>query len=112
MTKTYEFGYQSPRQKAILLALKTVVLLLTAQSFYSLGWQDELLPEKLRSISGVCIGFWIYLNLAAVKYEIRELFIPPMDITRGIEFMIAGLLLGLYDTFQTIVNIVRLHLGF
>lgn len=111
MSYEYEFGYQSKTQKAVLIVLKVILLLLLADSFYSLGWIDQSFQEKLRSIGGVFIGFWIYSNLLRVKTEIKELFIPPFKIFFALEFMLIGFLISVYSTFDHILQIVLLHLN-
>lgn len=110
MSEKYEFGYQSKGQKALLIFIKIVVLLLLADSFYSLGWLDQYFDEKLRSIGGICIGFWVYSNILRVKTEIRELFIPPFKIFFAVEFMVIGFLISVYSTFEHILQIVLLKI--
>ena len=112
MDKHYEFGYQSPKQKAIIIGVKVFVFAVMAQSLYILGWQEETLAERVTSVSVVFTCIWVYMNLQNVKTELKELFVPPFNIFAGLEFLLVGFCLGLYGTFSTIENIVRLHLGF
>ena len=110
MDKNYEFGYQSKKQKAILLAARLVILAFMADSFYSLGWLDVSLEEKLKSIAGASLMVWMYLNISSVKIEIKELFVPPFDINRGLEFMFLALSIYVFYTLRTIFEIAQLHL--
>lgn len=109
MPDKYEFSYQSPKQKILLASLKFVVLIALANSFYMLGWIDESFDEKLSSVGGICIGFWIYSNLLRVKSEVSELFVPPFKIFFAVEFMLFGFFISIYNTLQDIVIILKLH---
>ena len=110
MPDQYEFSYQSNSQKALLIFIKVILLLILADSFYTLGWLDDEFDDKLRSIGGICIGFWIYSNILRVKTEIRELFIPPLKIFFAVEFMVIGFLISVYSTFENILQIILLKL--
>jgi len=77
MNKEYEFSHQSTKQKTILLGVKILVLLLLAESVYSLGWQSETLQERIGVIGRLLIYFWVYSNLMRAKIEIQE----PVNIS-------------------------------
>ena len=96
MTKEYEFAYQSPKQKLVLLGLKLLVAGFIIMFIYSLGWQDIEQYEKLKSISGIVFSFYAYSNLLRVKVEIQELFIPPIDILFAKELIFISLIISFY----------------
>lgn len=96
MSSSYEFGYQSRKQKMMLVIVKLAILLSMAWPLYVLGWATpEDLPGKMRSIAGVLTGFWLYANVLRVKVEIQELFVPPIRVDHARELMIAALALFL-----------------
>jgi len=103
MPGNYEFGYQSTKQKLILLGLKVFVAVLTTQFFYSLGWVHSELQDKLHSIAGIICGFWVYTNLLKVKIEVQELFVEPIEF-EGTEFIFVGLAQNFYATYLMFAN--------
>ena len=92
----YEFSYQSKKQKAVLTGLKIFVGLLMASAFHALGWMDQSGSGKFLSAGTVLVCVWAYGNLARVKVEIQELFIPPFDNLHTVELMLVGAALQLY----------------
>lgn len=106
---SYEFAYQSPKQKAVLLCVKGFVLLLLFNDLYMLGWTDTTIMERLSHVGGACIAFYIYANLLSVKIEVQELFVPPPKLSSAVEFLVVGGTLLTLDTLVTINNILRLH---
>ena len=108
MREDFEFSYQSPKQKILLIILKLLTFLLIVFSLYTLGWSDESFDEKISSAGGVFTGIWVYSNLLRVKIEIQELFVPPFNILHAKEFLIAAFAISIYSLVQTILNIIRL----
>jgi len=108
MSKKYEFGHQSTRQKVILIGVKFFVLLLLAESIYSLGWHTESLQERISATGRLLIYFWLYTNLMRAKIEIQELFVPPIVQKNGVEFLLFGAIFSTIDMFWTIWNIIQL----
>lgn len=110
MNNNYEFSYQSPKQKIILLLARGIVLLFLIDSLYSLGWQNDLTwHEKLVDVAGVFMAFWAYSTLLQVKVEIQELFVPPANFSHAKEFLFAALILYISDTIRVCYNILNLH---
>ncbi len=107
--RSYEFGYQSKKQKLLLLSLKAIVLLLLMSNLYWLGWNEGSTIDKLANIGGVLIWFYVYANLLQVRVEVQELFVPPFNIAFAIEFLLIGAIFSTIDTTMTINNILRLH---
>ncbi|XOV89781.1 MAG: hypothetical protein ACFHX7_07815 [Pseudomonadota bacterium] len=100
MPGNYEFRHQSPRQKVVLYGLKGFVLVLLSFSLYSLvSGTDDSPRSQISGIASVFTSFWIYANLLQVKVEVQELFVPPMNIQHGIEFMLIGFVLYLVAFF-------------
>lgn len=110
MNKTYEFGYQTRKQKAVLWSCKLFFGLLTASSVHTLGWSDQSSEEKLGTAGSIFVGFWIYSNLCRVKIEVQEIFVPPYDNMHMIEAMIIGGVLMMFDTVLVVYDIGRLQL--
>lgn len=108
MNKNYEFGYQSTKQKLTLLGLKLLAAFFIGSNFYFLGWGDSKTVEKLNTICGILVGFWIYANLLRVKIEIQELFVPPIDIFHAKEFFLVSFTIGLGTMGYTIYQIYLL----
>lgn len=110
MNNNYEFTYQSPQQKFVLFFAKAVVLVLLADSLYTLGWQDAAVwYEKARAIAGVFMAFWAYSTLLQVRTEVRELFVPPANFSHAKEFMFAALFIYVCDMLRICYNILGLH---
>ena len=106
MTDNYEFRYQSTKQKVILFALKLLVMLMIFQAVHSLATGfDVTLEDKLSSAGGVFIGFWMYVNLLRVKIEVQELFVPPVNILHGKEFLFVGGVLVTYSDVLVVIDI-------
>ncbi len=109
MAKNYEFGYQSRKQKLILLSLKVFVAMFIASAIDSLAFADLAVEEKYGHIGGVCIGFWAYSNLCRVKIEVQELFVPPYDNMHMFEAVIVGGIFTTIDTYLIVADIARMQ---
>lgn len=111
MSNTYEFSYQSPRQKLILWSLKIVVAYVIGSNLYSLGWPDSgvSLEEKLSDIGSILGAFWIYSNLCRVRVEVQELFVEPMDINHMQESLWIALFFILIHQGLIILDIFKLQ---
>lgn len=107
--RSYEFGYQSKKQKLVILSIKGLVLLLLMSNLYWLGWNDSTTIDKLAHVGGVLIWFYVYANLLHVKVEVQELFVPPFNIAHAVEFLVIGAFFSTIDTTMTIDSILRLH---
>jgi len=107
--RSYEFGYQTRKQKLALLSIKALVLLLLLSNLYWLGWNESSTIDKLAHIGGVFIWFYVYANLLHVKVEVQELFVPPFNIAHAVEFLVIGAVFSTIDTTITINDILRLH---
>ena len=108
MNKTYEFGYQTRKQKIVLWSCKLVVAILLGFAIYRLGWANQPIADKLAAAGGIFIWFWVYSNLCRVKIEIQELFVPPFDTMHMVESMVVGAVLATTKMFMTIYDIGRL----
>lgn len=109
MTGNYEFTYQSSKQKLVLLGCKGLVLLLMVSSLHTIGWADWAdLQDKLTSVGTVFGTIWMYANLAEVKVEVQELFVPSGQVYKCTEFLFIGLAFHIGDIGWTIYQIYLL----
>lgn len=84
-------GDRSIKQNLLLGTLKLLVILGTAFTLYTLGWTEgQSTGDQLRRVGDVFIGFWLYANLLSVKFELRELFKPKVNVAHGAEFLVIG----------------------
>lgn len=91
MSNAFEFRHQSLWQRSVLIGLKAIVLGGLSLAIYSLAMSNQTTPGSLlRSAANIYVSFWLYANLLQVKVEVQELFVEPMNIRNGLEFMVLG----------------------
>lgn len=90
--RRYEFDGKRLQRRLVALGSRALLVAVIAIGLARLIWTTpEDLQEVLRGLGTTLVPLWWYLNLAAVRFDPSELYVPPAQVTAGAEFLLVGL---------------------